>query len=232
MTDLGTLGGKASAAYAINAAGNVVGWSETADPPTGDGPVEHAFLYRAGKMTDLGTWGRRCSQAHAINDAGRVAGVVYDRKPLWTPFVLAEGKWTGVGDIAGAGLAGAIDAAGDLTGSAQSPEDGGEYHAFLFKVGRRYDLGTLGGKVSYGYGFDRAGRVLGGSRTAAADDARLHAFVHDANVLHDLNRLIPADARCVLLAARAADAKGVIVGEADFPDGRHAVLLTPDPPRR
>jgi probable HAF family extracellular repeat protein len=38
MRDLGTLGGAVSVAWGINAAGRVVGWSDTA------GSVEHAFI--------------------------------------------------------------------------------------------------------------------------------------------------------------------------------------------
>jgi probable HAF family extracellular repeat protein len=227
MRDLGTLGGKTSEAYGINAAGDVVGKTDTGE--TGeDGPVEHAFLYHAGKMKDLGAWNRRSSQACAINDSGRITGVVFDRQPYFTPFIYNDGQWVGLGSFAGTGHAQAIDGAGDVVGSAQSPEDGGEFHAFIYRDGRRYDLGTLGGKISYGYGIDSSGRALGGSRVASADDTRLHAFVADAAGLHDLNRMVPADARCVVTAARSANSAGVIVGEADFATGRHAVVLTPD----
>ena len=55
MTDLGTLGGLRSAAYAINDAGQVVGHANTADG------ADHAFLWQDGRMTDLGTLGGRTS---------------------------------------------------------------------------------------------------------------------------------------------------------------------------
>jgi probable HAF family extracellular repeat protein len=48
ITDLGTLGGSRSYANGINAAGQVVGVSDT----TGNAWV-HAFLYSGGSMTDL-----------------------------------------------------------------------------------------------------------------------------------------------------------------------------------
>ena len=51
FVDLGTLGGPASQAKAINDKNQVVGWSQTAD---GDG---HAFLWEDGLMTDLGHLG-------------------------------------------------------------------------------------------------------------------------------------------------------------------------------
>jgi len=69
MKDLGTLGGTGSVAYAVNDAGQVVGYSQTA---TGD---THAFLYSGGIMMDLGTFGGRTSYAFGINKLGQVTGV-------------------------------------------------------------------------------------------------------------------------------------------------------------
>jgi probable HAF family extracellular repeat protein len=48
MADLGTLGGRTSHAQGINADGDVVGWSETADE------VTHAVLWKEGEIIDLG----------------------------------------------------------------------------------------------------------------------------------------------------------------------------------
>ena len=69
-TDLGTLGGGTSAAYGINAAGQVVGESATSGPGT------HAFLYSGGTMTDLGTLGgtHSCRLRHQCRRAGCGAG--------------------------------------------------------------------------------------------------------------------------------------------------------------
>ena len=49
VTDFGTLGGPESAATAINAAGQMVGWAETADG------ARHAFLCQAGAGSDVAT---------------------------------------------------------------------------------------------------------------------------------------------------------------------------------
>ncbi|MFP5393126.1 MAG: DUF3466 family protein, partial [Gammaproteobacteria bacterium] len=67
MTDLGTLGGSYSSAYAINDAGQIVGhaWGEQG---------EHAFFYQDGSMTDIGTLGGRRSFALAINREGVAVG--------------------------------------------------------------------------------------------------------------------------------------------------------------
>jgi probable HAF family extracellular repeat protein len=72
VTDLGTLGGSRSIATAINARGDVVGWSTLAGDTT-----RHAFLYqsRSGRLVDLDPRGDAgFSSAWAINDRGRVAG--------------------------------------------------------------------------------------------------------------------------------------------------------------
>jgi probable HAF family extracellular repeat protein len=67
ITDLGTLGGAQSIAYAINNVGQVVGY---ASPPNSS---VHAFLYSGGKMNDLGVF-FDSSVGEAINTSGVVVG--------------------------------------------------------------------------------------------------------------------------------------------------------------
>lgn len=72
--DLGTLGGAQSWATGVNAAGNVVGWSETVRS------IRHAFFYdqAAGRLIDLGlppgSLRTAESFAFAITDKGEVVG--------------------------------------------------------------------------------------------------------------------------------------------------------------
>src|SRR5262245_53751258 len=68
VTELGTLGGAQSAAYGLNEANQVVGWSTI---ETGQ---NHAFLWEGGAMTDLGTLGGTHSRAWAINNDGIIVG--------------------------------------------------------------------------------------------------------------------------------------------------------------
>ena len=72
VTDLGTLGGTESAAWAINGKGQVTGWSKTSS----NGP-SHAILYSGGSMSDLGTLGGSYSEGRAINNSGQVVGQSY-----------------------------------------------------------------------------------------------------------------------------------------------------------
>ncbi len=68
-TDLGTLGGGYSEAFAVNASGQVVGTSATASDE------RHAFLWTAERgMRDLGTLGGSSSTARDINQRGEVVG--------------------------------------------------------------------------------------------------------------------------------------------------------------
>jgi probable HAF family extracellular repeat protein len=73
MINLGTLGGSRSAAYGINAAGQIVG-----DAEIPNGNTTHAFLYSGGTMTDLNALvpaGVTITSAKAINSAGQIAAV-------------------------------------------------------------------------------------------------------------------------------------------------------------
>jgi probable HAF family extracellular repeat protein len=78
--DLGTLGGRDSMAFGINASGTVVGESYIPDGvPFGPYDVYHAFEYigtpgMGGSMADLGTLGGSYGVASAINAAGKSLG--------------------------------------------------------------------------------------------------------------------------------------------------------------
>ena len=81
--DLGSLGGRGSAATAINERGQIVGTSATRSGK------DHPFVWENGRMTDLGTLpGTTSSSAVAINDRGVIVGtsIVGDntRAVIWT----------------------------------------------------------------------------------------------------------------------------------------------------
>lgn len=68
MTDLGTLGGNRSRAYAVNERGQVLGVSAAPDGQ------DHAFLWTNGHMVDLGISRLPVMPTHALNDEGQVIG--------------------------------------------------------------------------------------------------------------------------------------------------------------
>jgi len=73
MRDLGTLGGRRSAALDVNDRGQVVGWSTVKSTYRNGEPVRHAFLYEGRRLRDLGVLrGDRESAAVAVNEAGQI----------------------------------------------------------------------------------------------------------------------------------------------------------------
>ena len=89
MTELGTLGGDESWAYAINNAGQVAGTSSSLSLDT------HAFLFTdVTGMADLGTLGGYVSTAFALNDAGSVVGMAQNAANAMRAFA-----WTVTGGM-------------------------------------------------------------------------------------------------------------------------------------
>ncbi|MFN7944303.1 MAG: hypothetical protein U0Z53_03050 [Blastocatellia bacterium] len=210
ITDLGTLGGAQSRAYAINARGHVVGFAATSDDHF------HAFLWD-GSLHDLGTLpGTVESNAVAINDAGQIAGVSYTFGEM-TPhaFLWQNGTLTRLGDFEPR----AINQSGAIAGT-MTISSNGEWisHACLWRNGTLTDLGTLGGSHSSAVGLNDQGAVVGVSATAG--DTAMHAFIWRNGVMTDLGTLGGASSQ-----AYAINNNGWIVGYADTGSNQsHAFL--------
>lgn len=115
MTDLGNISGgfgNFSAGYAINASGQVAGWSVNASFET------HAFKYSGGAMSDLGTLGGSESRARGINDSGTVVGWSYTTGDLATHAFKSAGGMVDLGVLASntASSATAINKDGTIVG--------------------------------------------------------------------------------------------------------------------
>jgi probable HAF family extracellular repeat protein len=109
----------------------------------------------------------------------------------------------------------ALNAAGDVTGSAALPGDEST-HAFLYRKGKMRDLGTLGGFVSVGEDVNKSGHVTGYSDIAGGNSGR-HAFIYRKGKMIDLGTLGGPESR-----GAAINAKGQITGFASLsePDCR------------
>jgi probable HAF family extracellular repeat protein len=123
MKDIGTLGGSQSIAYAINNAGQVVGY---ASPPNSS---VHAFLYSGGKMTDLGAF-FDSSVGEAINNLGVVVGESDSRA-----FIYSGGSLRDLNKLIPAGSGVVLNEATGINDAGQIVANGsnstGQNHAFL-----------------------------------------------------------------------------------------------------
>jgi len=154
---------------AINEAGQVIGYSNTA------GGQQHAFIWEGGVMTDLGTLGGSSSNAQAINEAGQAIGQSDMAGVGAHAFIWAGGVMTDLGTLGGSfSYPLAINESGQVAGYSYLAGDA-SHHAFVWEGGAMTDLGTLGGSSSNTQAINGAGQVLGYSDLAG--DASHHAFV-------------------------------------------------------
>jgi len=172
LSDLGTLGGTVSQAFAVNNQGQVVGVTTNAVPDqyaSGLGPCttwncwtvttqQRAFLWGGGKLRDLGTMGGNDAVAYLVNEGGQVAGVSYTNTtpnpttglPTQDPFLWDRGRMVDLGSSGGTwGVAFSLNNRGQVTGYSNLAGDQ-LLHPFLWDRGVLTDLGTLGGDSAYG----------------------------------------------------------------------------------
>jgi probable HAF family extracellular repeat protein len=216
IRDLGTLGGRYSAGYALNNAEQVTGLSETS---TG---AQHAFLYRNGQMTDLGTLGGGSdSSGFGLNNAGQVVGssIVPSPSPtvvLAHAFLYSNGQLRDLNDFVDPRLGITLSLATAINDQGQILA--GRY--LLSSTGQITDLGTLGGDRTYGSGLNQAGQVTGYSRTSG--NGRDHAFLYRNGQMADLGTLGGLDSGGLSL-----NNAGQVVGYSDTPfEVRHAFLYS------
>ena len=138
VTDLGTLGGASSIAEGINSSGQVVGYSLT-----GIG-YDRAFLYSNGTMTGLDTPVNSESYALGINNSGQVVGYSFPTgvafpggEPNLSAFLFSNGTMGNLGPLAGdySSTANAINAGGQIVGTAQTTALISPYQVFLYSKG-------------------------------------------------------------------------------------------------
>jgi probable HAF family extracellular repeat protein len=128
MKDLGGLGGPTTEARAINASGQVVGYSTLAAPAIN---TQHAFLYGGGKMTDLGTLNGPggFSYATAINGSGQVVG--YSAAGSQTHAFLYDGSLHDLNGLLPAGSGLTLTGAYGINDKGQIAAQGSDDHGYL-----------------------------------------------------------------------------------------------------
>ena len=141
MTDLGTLGGNMSIAYAVNNRGQVAGKSVTASG------LRRAFLWEEGQMRDLGVLGPSASsiiEAFGVNEQGQIVGVSWQGSPgitKWNGFIWQRGGMSALPPESLCSGARAINNAGHVAGHAGICL--GESVAAMWDRGEAVYLGTL-----------------------------------------------------------------------------------------
>jgi probable HAF family extracellular repeat protein len=187
IADLGTLGGTASFAYALNDFGQVVGESEIPGNAS-----THAFLYSNGKMTDLYPLNSQTLQTvgpSGINDAGQIAsGAIVGSVYAPVIFNSRTGALTPIGSLGGVtsygfnGVATSINIVGNAVG--YSYIDSVTRHAFLYSNNGINDIGSFGG-YSAAMAINDVGVIVG----FASDQSNgvAHAFVYTDGVMTDIH---------------------------------------------
>ena len=210
LTDLGTLGGNASSANAVNNRGQVAGeaLNTIPDPYTsnfnnfyiGGATQVHAFRWtRSRGMQDLGTLGGTDSAAFCINERGQIAGMSFTNTtvnpatgvPTLDPFLWDNGTMLDLGTLGGtSGVAFAINNRGQVVGASNLVGDNGG-HAFLWdREGGMQDLGTLGGAAGGALTINNAGDIAGADSRA---DGSGGSFLWRHGVMTDLGTVVGAN---------------------------------------
>jgi probable HAF family extracellular repeat protein len=231
VTSLGTLGGNKSAAYAINASGQIAGSAENAD-----GHV-HAFLFSDGKMLDLGTLGGISSEAVALNNSGQVVGLA-DIQPgqgkvPHHAFLFDQNKMRDLGTLGGQNSeARGINSSGLIVGGSDMPPQPGDpsyRHAFRYSNGKMQDIGVLHG-LAFAVNDDGiiAGSAFYKKEPGNSIELILRACVFNKSEVKDLglppNRV--SNARAINAVEQVAGMGNLNVLGEGSPSQSHAFLYT------
>lgn len=219
---LGTLGGTNSQAFAINNAGVMVGYADTAATSFEPAMFTSSGIVDIGDASVVGGYGLD------VSDTGLVVGLADlgagHGNAVW--FDYAHGR---VVDLSGAGGEAAAVSVNDLglAVGTTTPVGTTLQHATLFDLnaGTLLDLGVLGGYTgSNAYAINNAGQVVG----VATTGANTRPFIWDAiNGLRDLTTLIPAGLN--LTSVTTINEAGQILGSSCAGASCSVVLLTPVP---
>lgn len=177
VVDLGTLGGSYSYAYALNNAGQVVGYSYTAGSSNG-----HATLFSGTGTgnTDLGLLpGGVSSIAYGINNSGQIVGVstpsAGNTARHATLFSGTGSSNSDLGTLGGTfSEAHGISDSGQIAGVAAS-NSYTTYYGTSFGAGNA-GLGTLGGLVSTANAINNSGKIVGTSYDTGGGTPRATLF--------------------------------------------------------
>ncbi|MBV9850198.1 MAG: hypothetical protein JO250_11035 [Armatimonadetes bacterium] len=191
VTDLGTLGGDESVAYAINNRGQIVGGADThVRGPDGE-YITYVFLWSGGAKRKLNNMPGRHYYAAGINDRGQIAGA-YSARPesgTYTPFLYANGKLRLLGALPRSGgslaisEAYAINNAGQVVGVSNG-------QAFSWKNGKMRGLPMPPRfTTTTAFAVNGRGQIAGSGVGPGGTFFRSHALFWQGNRTTDLGTL-------------------------------------------
>lgn len=226
MQDLGKTG-FASCAYAINDAGQVVGYTTSPDY------YQHAFVWSATTgMQNLDV--PLGAVAVGINSSGVVTGSFpgtsgWPRAFQWT----ATGGMQNLGSLGSSGIAqaNAINAAGEIVGTSETTTKSDQYLAFQWTSGNlMLALPSLAQYGATAAGINDSGVTVGFSLEPGLTKPLTRAVVWDTSAtIYDLNQLVN-NSPLLLEVGNAINNTGQIVGSGRLKSGvahSHAYLATP-----
>ena len=193
ITDLGTLGGKASEATAINERGQIVGSADTSAKDRDGYSVSHAFRWQSSRMHDLGTLPRRSHcQALDTNERGEIVGRCENEAFVSRAVLWREGRVIDLGLLKRPGYrfansdASLVNERGQIVGSSWEGLDGDDTAAFVWVRGAMIDLGGLQGEGvgTEATAINERGEIVGG---AWAENDLWHAFLWAERAMVDLD---------------------------------------------
>src|SRR5258708_3682657 len=218
IQDIGSIGGKATAATAINNANQIVGYSADGS----NNVLAFSYVQNQG-ITSLGTLvGGSNSEAFALNASGQIVGDSQADGDTHRPALFTA---DGVQDLSLSAknsetlkTAYGINASGQIVGRYEV--DDGSTHAFRLVSGRITDLGTLGGANSEALGINQSGVIVGDSETG---NGSTHRFGFNGGSLRDLGTMNGFEK---ISYARAVNDGGQIVGESDSDTQQRAFVFS------
>jgi probable HAF family extracellular repeat protein len=167
MAEVGTLGGTSSTPTALNASGDLVGYSKLA---SGE---DHPFLWHAGHLTDLGTLGGPTAYAQDVNAVGQVVGYSATADGERHAFLWSDGTMTDLGTFGFvASSANAINDNGTIVGSVTGTN--GRRQPFRWQAGELTVLPGVTGVDTAATDINDAGLVVGNANTSGAGPVTAH----------------------------------------------------------
>lgn len=217
-----------SEAYAINALGQVAGFSEVFRCAS-----QHAFLWQDGTMLDIsgGAGDPSFSRAFAINDSGHVVGYIVSNVCTTTPpparaFLWIDGTMSLLPLPTGhtTGSAHGINDEGLVVGTTGS---GTVTRAILWDGQLMTDLGVLAGDFSsMARAINNSGQVVG----ISWGESGFRAFLWQDGVMHELKDLLDGFSGWELQDATGINDEGEVSGYGLHDGQPRAFVLAPEEP--